>query len=360
MKRRLKNNIIKSGIAFLLLTTILLVPAWKKGHKRTGLYSAPLPDTLTCSVLLDNSLYAEGYSTGYLYELFHHFNGYQHTKVIISPEDNTPDQWTRLEEGSTDMLIINAKKDTIPESFRDRFISGIPLNPEEDIYVVRKDNYRLLHVLNFWFNFFKQTPEYARLLQKYTRNYRIPDNFSAALSREAISPYDKYIKEYSESLGWNWKLLASLIYQESKFKVGVSSDKGAVGLMQIKESVAQKYGVENIYDPRHNIRAGVFQLKHLQNMYRKMGADSLDLIKLTLASYNCGEGRMEDCMELARQEGKNPLLWDDLASVIPLLQEEEYYTREGIKQGKFQGKETLRFVDNIMERYEKYKEVVKP
>ena len=62
--------------------------------------------------------------------------------------------------------------------------------------------------------------------------------------------------------------------------------------MQIKESVAKSYGVENIYNPQENIKAGTLHLKRLQNMYKKMGADSLNAILLTIAAYNCGEGRI--------------------------------------------------------------------
>lgn len=339
------RHIARRAAACAVLAAVLLIPSWEKRQREPVRVSALLPDTLVCSVLSERSLYGEDHA-GYLHELFKQLEGYGRTKVMIFPESDGPLQWERLAAGEVDLLIINAARDTVPEPYQDGVICGIPLDPNENVCVAGKEHYRWIQGLNFWFASFRQTPEYAKLLKKHSGRY--------GFSGGSISPYDQYIRQYSLLLEWDWRLLASLIYQESRFKTAVSSDRGAVGLMQIKPSVAEKYGVEDIYDPEQNIYAGVLHLSRLQELYRKMGADSLDLVRLTLAAYNCGEGRMEDCMELARQQGMNPVRWADLETVIPLLRKKEYYTREGIRLGVFNGGETLRFVSNILSRYEKY------
>ena len=155
-------------------------------------------------------------------------------------------------------------------------------------------------------------------------------------------------------LGWDWKLLAALAHQGSKFKVGFISRRGAIGIMQIKENVANHYGIDNIYLPENNIKAGVMHLRDIQKIYKRKGADSLNLIKLTLAGYNAGIGRVDDIMTLAAQNGKNPLVWEDLVSTIPLLQEEKYYTNPLLRHGKFKGDETINFVDQILTKYDNY------
>ena len=171
-----------------------------------------------------------------------------------------------------------------------------------------------------------------------------------------ISRYDGLFAKYSQKIRWDWRLLAALIYQESKFKIGVSSSRGAIGLMQIKESVAKSYGIEDIYDPEENIKAGTRHLLRLQRMYEKMGADSLNAPLIAIATYNCGEGRMEDIMNLAKSIGRNHLVWDTLATVIPLLQKRDYYMDTVVKLGKFKGTETLKYMEQINERYLYYKE----
>ena len=124
--------------------------------------------------------------------------------------------------------------------------------------------------------------------------------------------------------------------------------------MQIKEAVAKTYGINDIYDPEQNIKAGICHLARLQKIYRKAGADPDNLIKLTLASYNCGEGRLADCMALAKEKGLDPLVWENLAEVIPLMKEEEHYKSDVVKLGRFNGGETLKFVELILERYGQY------
>ncbi|MBR5856846.1 MAG: transglycosylase SLT domain-containing protein, partial [Bacteroidales bacterium] len=272
----------------------------------------------------------------------------------ISPQENYFASWVKLATGKTDILIINAQRDTVPEIFQEEVVSSIPINSSEDILVVEKNNYQIIQIFNHWFTFFKHTPEYKDLTAKFFRNYRSMDKAQISQGNKHISPYDNLIKEHSRILGWDWHLLASLIYQESKFKAAVSSPRGAIGLMQIKESVANKYGIDDIYNPNDNIKAGTLHLKRLQGMYLKMGADSTNARLLAIAAYNCGEGRMSDCMSLATEEGKNPLLWSDIREIIPLLREEKYYTSPAVKYGSFKGKETLKYVEKIEERYLRY------
>ena len=65
---------------------------------------------------------------------------------------------------------------------------------------------------------------------------------------------------------------------------------------------------------------------------------------------------MEDIMNLAKSLDMNYLVWDTLATVIPLLQKRNYYTDTIVKLGKFKGAETLKYMEQIHERYLYYKE----
>lgn len=343
---RIYNNVyLKYAIVLLFAITLLIFPSNKPKHRR-DLLAPPIlaGDTLNCYVMIDKSLSAKGHPLGYIYALFGEFAQQQGCKIDFSHQAEEPlSQWVKLATGLTDMIIINSRKDTVPEMFQDDVISSIPINDNDDVCVIEKNNYKIVQTLNYWLTYFKQTPEYARMSKKYYKKLS-----------HVISPYDTYIKQYAKLLGWDWRLLAALIHQESKFKLGVSSSKGAIGLMQIKESIANTYGITDIYDPESNIKAGVLHLQRLQNMYRKMGADSLDLVEITLAAYNAGEGRIEDCMSVARTLDKDPLKWETIAGVIPLMNEKQYYTKSVVKQGRFRGKETLRFVDEIIAKYNKY------
>lgn len=349
-----RNKYFQYSFSFILAFCFISLPDWEA--EKTDVPSPLLfaGDTLNCSIMLDKTLRAKGYSIGYLYELFQKFENHQRCKINLTiVEQNAMQQWVQLITGKTDMLILNSQKDTVPSIFEDEVVSSSILDRDEDVCVVRKDKYNIVQTLNYWFPYFRQTQDYSQT-QRYHKSYRIADRNGAPISRTTISPYDVYVKKYAPILGWDWRLICSLIYQESKFKMGVSSSRGAIGLMQIKESVGKTYGINDIYDPEQNIKAGICHLARLQKLYKKAGADSTNVIKLTLAAYNCGEGRLQDCMALAQQKGLDPLVWENLAEVIPLMKEEEHYKNDAVKLGRFNGGETLKFVELILERYGQY------
>ena len=77
-------------------------------------------------------------------------------------------------------------------------------------------------------------------------------------------------------------LVKAVIYTESYFNPDATSHKGASGLMQLMPATAEKYGVDDLYNPRQNITAGIKHLKHLLDLYPHN-------MKLAIAAYNAGE-----------------------------------------------------------------------
>ncbi|HEX8177518.1 MAG TPA: lytic transglycosylase domain-containing protein [Pyrinomonadaceae bacterium] len=94
---------------------------------------------------------------------------------------------------------------------------------------------------------------------------------------------DSYIVESGVRHGIDPVLIYALMHQESSFKRGAISVKGARGLMQLMPGTAARFGVTNIFDPRQNIEGGTRYLRFLLNAF---DGD----IALTLAGYNAGEG----------------------------------------------------------------------
>jgi membrane-bound lytic murein transglycosylase F len=177
------------------------------------------------------------------------------------------------------------------------------------------------------------------------------------MTRYQISPYDDMIKKYSKEIGWDWRLVSALIYQESKFNPHVISSGGAVGLMQVKESTARKHGVHNVYNPEMNIKAGTRVLGRLARIYSAKGIKGADLVQITLAAYNAGDGRMSQCMTVAKSEGKDPRKWSDISEILPLMRG-GYSTDDGITVGSFSGRTMVRHVNIVMQQYDYYKRTV--
>ena len=116
-------------------------------------------------------------------------------------------------------------------------------------------------------------------------------------------------------------------------------------------STARHYGIDNLLDPEKNLKAGTQHLKRLQRMFEKAEMDHSELIKFTLAAYNAGEGRIADCRRFAEAKEKNSNSWDEIVSLIPLMREDSILEEESVKLGKFQGHETIAYIDNIMNLY---------
>ena len=99
---------------------------------------------------------------------------------------------------------------------------------------------------------------------------------------------DKMITEAGAKYGVDPKLIYFVIRQESQFKPKARSGKDAQGLMQIISATAERFHVENRYDPEQNIDGGVRYLKWLLKRFDGN-------VKLALAGYNAGEGSVQKC-----------------------------------------------------------------
>jgi membrane-bound lytic murein transglycosylase F len=121
--------------------------------------------------------------------------------------------------------------------------------------------------------------------------------------------------------------------------------------MQVMPQTGRKYGIDNLVDPENNLIAGTSHLKRPQKMLSGKGLSHDELIKFTLASYNAGEGRIMDCRNLAAAQGLDNGVWENIVQIIPMMREDSILDDESVKLGKFQGHETIAYVDSIMSLY---------
>ena len=167
-----------------------------------------------------------------------------------------------------------------------------------------------------------------------------------------ISPYDDLIKKNAKRIGWDWKMFAALIWCESRFRIQANSHRGAFGLMQMMPRTADRYEIEDLLDPQENIEAGATYISRLQNKFRGTAANEEELVKFTLAAYNAGEGRLYDCINLARSQGIDPGTWQNLCAVLPQMGRDSILLTEDVRHGKFKGNETVAYVKAVLNQYD--------
>ncbi|MCI7707391.1 MAG: transporter substrate-binding domain-containing protein [Bacteroidales bacterium] len=234
--------------------------------------------------------------------------------------------------------------------------------PQRSSWAVRKDAPLLAAAINEWATDTKRNQSFRTITKRYFELSKVSEGFDIPEVKNGhISPYDNLFKKHAEVLGWDWRLLASISYQESKFNPHVVSWAGAEGLMGIMPNTARRLGVSphELKDPDAGIRTGVECLRRFRQGFSEI-TDPEEKIKFTLAAYNAGIGHVYDAQKLAEKYGKDPLVWDkNVAEFIRLKNDPEYYNDPVCKHGYLRGSETFAYVSEIMKRYEYYQKKAK-
>lgn len=232
---------------------------------------------------------------------------------------------------------------------------------EPIVWNFRKTSPELAEKINQWIAGYTKSTKFALLTEKYFNdNSKLSlKNRYTAINESKISAYDEIIKKHSAKINWDWRLLASLIYQESRFKPFVRSYRGAWGLMQMMPATLQYFGIDSTASPENQILAGVRYIKFLDNEFAKQISDPQERINFILASYNIGPGHIFDAQKIAVKLGKDPNKWmNSVDSCLLSKSDPVHYRDPNILFGYCKGKETTAFVQQILTRYHHYKNVV--
>lgn len=272
---------------------------------------------------------------------------------------------------STDEIIKMVADSKIKYTFANENLANInasyypmldiksPVSSSQRIaWTVRTNSPDFLESINKWLRSQHKKTDYNVIYNKYFNNKRTfkrrakSDFYSR--NNNQISIYDDIIKTYTNIIGWDWRLVASVIYQESRFKQQDSSWAGAAGLMQMMPSTAKELGVKDRLDPEENIRGGTKYLKQLYDNFEEV-QDTIQRVKFALASYNCGYYHVQDAQKLAEFYDLDKNVWDrNVEHMILALRYPKDYTRDFIKYGYVNGFEPFKYVFEIFERYDHY------
>ena len=235
-----------------------------------------------------------------------------------------------------------------------------PVSGVEDIaWAVRPNADSLVNVLNEWL---MKAPIQRKLsythrkyfVAKKDQHQRISSPYSSFAGKK-ISEFDHSIQRYSDQIDWDWKLLAAMIYEESRFNPDARSWVGAFGLMQLMPTTAAQFGIDTSMTREANIAAGVKYIQYLEKFWAEKIKDKDERLKFILASYNVGPGHVRDAQCLAEALGKNPDIWEgNVADCLVLKSQSKYFTMDCVRHGYCRGKEPYNYVRNVLRNYHHY------
>ena len=127
------------------------------------------------------------------------------------------------------------------------------------------------------------TPKPRTIYMPGETSFLGPNRPAMNIDRDGV---EALVREAAERHNVDPALVRAVIETESNWNPGAVSRKGARGLMQLVPTTAQRFGVNDVFNPKQNVDAGVHYLKTLLERYN----GNLDL---ALAAYNAGEGSVD-------------------------------------------------------------------
>lgn len=148
---------------------------------------------------------------------------------------------------------------------------------------------------------------------------RTPPMAQLGLTDRYDHHFKKYSKRYFSVLSdWRWFKAQSMV--ESSLRRNVTSDRGAVGIMQILpdtfEEVMAHYPHHDMTDPKWNIAAGVAFNRYLYDRWGQWVSPDQRL-RFMFASYNAGLTRTLRAQKLAALDDSDPDTWVTVAPYAP-------------------------------------------
>lgn len=290
--------------------------------------------------------------------------------VDVEESTETEELIARLADGEIDFTVADSHILQVERSYRDDVEEAFVLSsPRDDApraegsrgiaFATRKSTPELQTFLD---GFVKRTYrglEYNMLKRKYFENSRtIRASQTRKLNPGQLSVYDDIFRKYAELYAFDWRLLASLAFQESRFDPNAKSWVGAVGLFQVMPATGREMGFVDLAVPETGAHAGT---QYLAKMLKRMDPtlDFKQRVRFALASYNVGLGHVLDARRLAAEQGLDPNRWfGNVEKAMLMLEQPKYHRRA--RHGYCRGSEPVKYVSEIQNRYDHYVELIPP
>lgn len=203
-----------------------------------------------------------------------------------------------------------------------------------------------------FFNRLRQQGEIDRLLERHFGHVEQFDYLDVrALSlhlAQRLPELRAAFEAAARKTGLDWRLLAALAYQESRWDPRAVSPTGVRGVMMLTQATARRMGVRREV-PAESIDGAARYLALLKEALPGP-VEEPDRTWLALAAYNVGLGHLRDAQRLTDARGGNRHLWVDVKKSLPLLSQPRWAART--RHGRARGREPVELVDSVRHYYD--------
>lgn len=270
---------------------------------------------------------------------------------------------TKVAKGEIDYTVCDENIGIVNKFYYPQIDVSVQLSLNQNIaWAVRKGAVDLKGSIDKWLTGFESTRRFDHLYYKYFESARALERKESdfhSLTGGRISKFDATIKEVSKKFGWDWRLIAAMVYHESRFNENAAAWTGAYGLMQLMPSTAEAFGITNITNPKQNITGGIMLMNSLNSQFLESIPDSAERVRFVLAAYNVGLGHVKDAQQLAEKYGKDPKVWNNnVKDFLESKAEEKYFKDPVVRWGYCRGADATQFVDNVVSLYNNYRNII--
>ncbi len=217
-------------------------------------------------------------------------------------------------------------------------------------WIVRQGAPELLQAVNRYFQSLRTSGQLAALLRRDSGDAGSTHYEQSRLFElyciQRLPRYREWFKEAAARYHLDWRLLAAIGFQESRWNPLAVSSMGAKGVMMLTSDTAEEMGLADRQNAKASIFAGARYFRQVLHMVPKHIPEP-DRTWFAVASYNVGFGHVEDARVLAQKMGKNPDSWAAVRAVLPLLTDPRWY--EQTQYGYAQGWQPVEYVARVRE-----------
>lgn len=346
---------VATGRAHLGAAGLSITPAWQRivafsrPYQRVRLHlihrrDKPRPQRLEAMGARTLAVVAGSAHAAALDELAQHVPGLKYQAIEGA---DTLDLLDRVWNGDLDTTIADRNEFSLTRNFHPelRIAFNLP-NASELAWALPRGDAPLAARVNAFLASVES--DIPALVERY---YAPSDRFDYAGARQLVRDVEDrlpalraHFEDTAREIGEDWRVLAAIGYQESRWNPLAVSPTGVRGVMMLTAETAEALGIADRSDAAQSIRGGASYLHQIRESIPPRVPEP-DRTWLALAAYNIGYGHLEDARVLAQSHGKDPDSWQDVRDFLPLLAQERFYVQ--LKRGYARGWEAARFVDNV-------------